>query len=540
MTEPRQSPPRPPTSAPPAQTTSAKRARPKQRAKPSADDSKVAPSARARMLALIRDECELWHDAAGERFASFTSEGERRHVALESSELQEWLAARYLAVHGEFAPLDESVLRVAKHEARGGPTHEAYVRVASHRGCLFYDLGAGRVVRLAASGRDVIADADSPVRFLRSKGSLVQVEPARGGRIDELWKHVNVPEVSRPVVLAWLVAALRPGFALPVLVIEGEQGSAKSWTARVLRSLIDPHGVPLRRAPTRGHDVELACKHAWVLAFDNVSGFSGWLSDLLCGVATGSGTGTRRLYTDSDETLLGYRRPVLLNGIEARAGRADLADRAYFVRLPPIDEADRVSERVLAESFDRARPLLLGALFDGVVRALQQLDKVSSLPGPWPRMADAAAFAMAAATSFGLKAEEIRTSLLSNRTDTAHEHLADDPVAAAVISLAAGGWSGTPTDALRKLAELAGDEARRPDWPRTHKAMRAHLDRIAPALRRIGVSYNLTGSNHAGRVWSFRRRASDPSQPSQASAAIGASEQPATPATVATVAERCA
>jgi hypothetical protein len=62
-----------------------------------------------------------------------------------------------------------------------------------------------------------------------------------------------------------------------------------------------------------------------VLAFDNVSGLPGWLSDALCRLSTGGGWACRQLYTDNDEVLFDGTRPAVLNGIEhfisPRSGR---------------------------------------------------------------------------------------------------------------------------------------------------------------------------------------------------------------------------
>jgi hypothetical protein len=45
----------------------------------------------------------------------------------------------------------------------------------------------------------------------------------------------------------------------------------------------------------------------------------------------------RQLYTDQDEVLFDAARPVILNGIENIVTRPDLADRAVFLTLQPID-----------------------------------------------------------------------------------------------------------------------------------------------------------------------------------------------------------
>jgi hypothetical protein len=70
----------------------------------------------------------------------------------------------------------------------------------------------------------------------------------------------------------------------------------------------------------------IAANNSHVLAFDNVSGLPGWLSDALCRLASGGSLSVRQLYTDDEEVLFQAARPVVINGIEDVINRPDLAD----------------------------------------------------------------------------------------------------------------------------------------------------------------------------------------------------------------------
>ena len=79
-----------------------------------------------------------------------------------------------------------------------------------------------------------------PVKFLRSRGMQALPEPEPGETIERLREFVNVEsdEKGDPdfrLLVAWLVAALRPSGPYPVLILVGQQGSAKSSLARVCR-----------------------------------------------------------------------------------------------------------------------------------------------------------------------------------------------------------------------------------------------------------------------------------------------------------------
>ena len=51
------------------------------------------------------------------------------------------------------------------------------------------------------------------------------------------------------------VGAIRARGPYPVLVLHGEQGSAKSTTARIVRDLLDPSTAPVRSAPRNEHEL---------------------------------------------------------------------------------------------------------------------------------------------------------------------------------------------------------------------------------------------------------------------------------------------
>jgi hypothetical protein len=57
-----------------------------------------------------------------------------------------------------------------------------------------------------------------------------------------------------------------------LLVLAGEQGSAKSTLAGMLRALVDPNVAPLRALPRDDRDLFIAANNAHLLAFDNASG----------------------------------------------------------------------------------------------------------------------------------------------------------------------------------------------------------------------------------------------------------------------------
>jgi hypothetical protein len=202
--------------------------------------------------------------------------------------------------------------------------------------------------------------------------------PEEGGCLDVLRPFVNVAtDEEWRLLVSWLLAALRPRGPYPALGVHGEQGSAKSTLVRVLRSLIDPNVAALRSTPRDERDLVIAANNGWLIALDNLSHLQDWLSDALCRLATGSGFATRELYSNAEETIFAAQRPIVLNGIEELATRADLLDRAILLYLPTIPEEKRQDEQAFWQAFEQARPHILGALLDIVSAALGTLPTVS-------------------------------------------------------------------------------------------------------------------------------------------------------------------
>src|SRR5262249_23140300 len=197
-----------------------------------------------------------------------------------------------------------------------------------HDGAIYLDLADEnwQAVEISSTGWRLVPHP--PVKFTRRRGMLALPVPVKGGSLNDLRALVNLPDDDAWILfVAWLVAALRPGRPSPVLVVTGEQGSAKSPLCRIGRALVDPTQSPLRRPPREDRDLMIAATNGWIVGFDNLSGIKPEFSDALCALATGGGFSTRELYTDNDEKIFDAMRPIMVNGIEDLATRGDLLDR---------------------------------------------------------------------------------------------------------------------------------------------------------------------------------------------------------------------
>lgn len=370
-----------------------------------------------------------------------------------------------------------------------GEERPVHVRVAEHEGAIYIDLANDRweAVQITEEGWKIVSDA--PVRFRRPKGMQPFPYPIKGGKVDELKRFVNVKdERGWRLLVAWLVQALRPSGPYLIMILQGEQGSAKSTLARILRALTDPSTTPARTIPRGEHDLMIAANNSWVLVFDNLSGLPPWLSDAICRVSTGGGFGTRTLYENDEETLFDAMRPVALNGITDVATRPDLLDRAVVVELPQIPDEDRKDEKKLWEEFEEALPRILGGLFDAVSVALREFPNVDL--DSKPRMADVALWVTAAESGLGWERGAFMESYAGSRDEINELALEGNAVAVAIVKLMEGRdeWIGTAGELLKELGKRVDDDIRRyKTWPKQPQHLSRQLKRLAPVLRTEGI-----------------------------------------------------
>ena len=485
-------------------------------------------SAADRLLDLAERDWRLHVDEHGDVFA--VPVAGLQHIArrLRGGRLglRQALAAAYHREHGKVAPQQAlaDALTTLEGMAQDSDAVPLHLRVAEHDGALWIDLGdaEGHVVRVKPGGWKVKRRA--PVLFTRTELAAPLPMPERGGDLEALWEHLNVPAEDRSLLLAVLVAAFVPNIPHPVLDLEGEQGSGKSTLAKRLVDLLDPSPVPMRKAPRDPEAFVTAAGGSWVVSLDNLSTLPEWLSDSLCRASTGEGDVRRRLYSDGDLSVFAYRRVVIVNGIDLAGIRGDLAERLVTVR-PPRFDAGRRGERELDAAWQAARPALLGALLDLLSEVWGEVSEVSeqgaraisgrrfpssssldqgaseqrarrgepekarahgsltSLTSPSSmRMADFARIVAAVDRVLGTNGLD---RYAERNAETAAETLTASPFVSRLLTGLRAPFNGTAEQLRAMLTATTATPLPR-NWPSSAKAVTGELRRHGPALRQQG------------------------------------------------------
>ncbi|PIR00331.1 MAG: hypothetical protein COV66_07560 [Nitrospinae bacterium CG11_big_fil_rev_8_21_14_0_20_45_15] len=453
------------------------------------DDQGVTQS---QILINLAFDCEFFHDDNGDGFVTFPQGKHRETSRIRSKTFKRWLTGKFYLNLGKPPQAQAMTDALGVFECKAkyeGEVINVAVRIGEKDGNINLDLGNENweAIEIDRNGWKVLREP--PIPFIRPRGMLPLPTPVRGGNLKDLTKFLNLEEKDWPLVAGYLIASMKPTGPYPILILQGEQGSAKSTFARLIRRIIDPNSSPLRTIPRNERDLMIAAQNGWILNFDNLSGLRKELADAFCRLSTGGGFSTRELYSDGEETLFNSQRPLILNGIDDIAVRGDLKDRAFIINLPVISEEKRRPESEVLEEFEQFLPSIIGALLDAVVCALKNLASVQL--NSLPRMADTAKWVTAAEESLGWSSGTFMKVYGANRVEANRVGLEFDLVAQAIFNLkveTSWSWEGTYSELLGQLNEKQSDSVTKNKfWPKTASALSQQIRRQAVTLRSAGI-----------------------------------------------------
>ena len=457
-----------------------------------------------RLFRWASEQADLYCDG-DDAYADVWMDGHRATLPVHSRGFERWLRRLFFERTGKGATreaLTHAQGNLDAHAARAGQ-RRVYLRTATFGDRLYIDLcdDSHQVVEIDSEDWRVLSDPPE-VRFRRSKTARPLPEPVKGDSrtgLSILRAFLNMDEADFVLCVAWLLASLRDTGPYPLLVLTGEQGSAKSTAAKLLRALVDPARPPTTGMPRNERDAAISARNRHVLAYDNLSGLPTWFSDTLCRLSTGEGFATRALYTNDEEVVIEASRPVILTGIENPAVRGDLAERSITIRLAPIADADRRTESELMATFDEAIPKIFGALLDGLSKGLRRYGEVQL--ERLPRMADFCKWAVACEDAYW------HSGTFMAIYDDAQASATEDVLEASPVGQKLCEWleeyttfDGTATELLDRLNQHLQDEQSPRGWPANGSVMGKQLTRLAPSLRKLGITAELRRTNR-GNIW---------------------------------------
>ena len=406
----------------------------------------------------------------------------------------------------------------AEYEGRTIPLHlRAAWSNTETKDTIYYDLTdeTRRCVRITKDGWK-ISENQLEVLFKRYRHQLPQIEPFRldtmdgidGIILDKLVDLFNVKDSDNKLLLkCYIISLFIPEIAKPVLMLHGEQGSAKSMLQELVKMLVDPSYLKTLSFPRDSNEFIQQLSHNYIVYYDNISEIREWISDLLCRAVTGGGSSKRQLYTDDEDIIYNFKRIVGLNGINLGATKADLLDRGLIIQLERIPKQKNRKPEDIHKDLIKLKPQLLGYIFDILVKVLKLKEQLGGKPllSEYDRMAEFEEYAKIISRCMGNPEGEFLRAYQDNIGVQIDEAIAASPLSMAIVELMKDSyddkgnvlkvkedWDDTPTKLSEQLNEIAETTLkiniqRSKSWPKSASYLSRRLNEVKTNLIEKGI-----------------------------------------------------
>lgn len=184
------------------------------------------------------------------------------------------------------------------------------------------------------------------------------------------------------------------------------------------------------------------------------------------------------------------------------ATKSDLLDRCIVLTLERISEDERKEERVVWDSFNEDKPMILGAMFYALARA-KRIYKTVNLT-KLGRMADFTRWGYAVAEALEIGGEKFLEAYLNNQRKANQEAVDSSPIATALIKYMNDNntFTGTVSQLLLCLNQVAENEqidTTSKLWAKEPNVLSRRLNEMKSNLELEGIYYEITQRNH-GRI----------------------------------------
>jgi hypothetical protein len=203
-----------------------------------------------RLIRLARESATFFQTPSKEAFGCMQIGNHQEIWSLKSRTFKIWLQRLLFEDIGKMPHYQAQQTALTQLEGTAlfeGPCREVFIRIASHNNSIYVDMANENweQTEITEEGWQKIAGNESPVKFKRAPGMLPIAYPDRKGSVNVLEDFLNLEsEAAFQLIVGWLIGTIKPDGPFPILLLQGEQGSAKSTTARLLKSVIDPSSAP--------------------------------------------------------------------------------------------------------------------------------------------------------------------------------------------------------------------------------------------------------------------------------------------------------
>lgn len=379
-----------------------------------------------------------------------------------------------------------------------------YNRVAMRDDHIYIDTARPdwKIIKIGPDGYDVVSfDENCPI-FARFQHQGIISEPVdyTGDPLEEFAQLLRIKDDDKFIYKILQVAYFLENYPIPIMLITGEHGSAKTTIEKAIINVIDPTHQNLTTIPKDNQDLVLRLYTHYMAGFDNISEMSQQQSDILCTAITGGGNEKRKLFTDKDMAILSFKRKIALNGIAPKIDFSDLRDRSIHIETTPI--AKKMTEKKFYILFNALLPKVRKQIFELLSKSLSIYGGVEAEfennELELPRMADFTIWGECISRCMGNEPLEFHKMYLKRVKDEKRELATEYPMVDFIDHNLLPGLDQSisipVTGVIDKLLDdgkFTRQDLQKNQLPETPRGVIPHLTKIASLLREREIKYSV-------------------------------------------------
>ena len=477
-------------------------------------DPKI-PAKRAYMILLDNAEkCSKTADKDGRVYFWIRRDGESYDTySHDSVQLARFVTREYVRLYGDPISSQAVAQAIGSHTAKGDvPSNimrHTGRRIIKVKDTVWIDLqdDENSIYRITPDrcGPTVPYSPKLGILFDRGGGSEMPMPQRKEGDwLNWFANMLRIPKEKQMLFKVHVCHMVCVWQETPFMMITGPEGTGKTFTATLIKELVDPVGMKSTNniLPKDENKLAMMLTQEQMTLFDNISYISKPVSDMLCQACTGGIHKLRELYTTNNVMQLPFHKMrILLTGISKTTIYApDLASR--ILHYDALPGQTKESKNDLTKEYLENRPYILYAVLKTISLAMKEYnsrrndyDTIKAKT----RMTDFERFGSAIAYVLGDRNGEsidlYREIMQSDMTMM----VADDPLLQLVEEVLQGESTGEYYNLtsvfyarIREIAETGGIiDTKGKDFPKNTSSLRRHLDRLKGALLERGIDVKI-------------------------------------------------
>lgn len=252
-----------------------------------------------------QNSIEYFIDQHANPFIAVNVDDHVETLNMNSTRIRHWLSLLCFNIFG-IIPSGESItnaLGILKSKSLFGKNRKSlHLRVGNidtNIAKIYYDLTNNNweFIEITSGGWKIVKRI---TMLLRYSNQIPQVYPSQKYRSDIFERFMNLlnlkDEQNKLILKCYIISLFIPDIPKPILMLYGEQGSAKSTLQELIKMLIDPSMMRTQTFPRDINELVQKLSHNYIAYFDNVSAIKEWISNELCRAVTGSGFSKTTVY----------------------------------------------------------------------------------------------------------------------------------------------------------------------------------------------------------------------------------------------------